>query len=64
MENDATKQEASKDEALLSDHMYDGIQEYENPMPRWWVWTFWGTFYFAICYVLWFHVFMRGTSVA
>lgn len=48
---------------LLSDHEYDGIQEFDNPMPRWWVWVFWGTFYFAICYALWLHVFMRGTPI-
>ncbi len=47
----------------LTDHEYDGIQEYDNPMPRWWVWIYWGTFYFAICYVLWMHVFMKGTTV-
>jgi cytochrome c oxidase cbb3-type subunit 3 len=50
-------------EPLLSDHEYDGIQEFDNPMPRWWVWIFWGTFYFAICYALWLHVFMRGTPI-
>lgn len=46
-----------------TDHEYDGIQEFDNPMPRWWVWIFWGSFYFAICYVLWLHVFMRGTPI-
>jgi len=48
---------------LLEGHEYDGVEEYDNPMPRWWVWIFWGTFYFAICYVLWFHVFMRGVPI-
>jgi len=48
---------------LLSDHEYDGIQEFDNPMPRWWVWIFWGTFYFAICYFLWFNVYFKGTPV-
>ena len=50
-------------EADLTDHEYDGIAEYDNPMPRWWVWTFWGTFYFAICYFLWFNVYFKGTPV-
>jgi cytochrome c oxidase cbb3-type subunit 3 len=48
-------------EDLLSDHEYDGIQEFDNPMPRWWVWTFWGTFYFAVCYFLWYSVYFKGT---
>src|SRR5262245_7471785 len=47
----------------LTDHAYDGIQEYDNPMPRWWRWTFWATFYFAICYFLWHNVFMNGTPI-
>src|SRR5215510_11195142 len=50
-------------EADLTDHEYDGIAEYDNPMPRWWVWTFWGTFYFAIRYFLWFNVYFKGTPV-
>jgi cytochrome c oxidase cbb3-type subunit 3 len=48
-------------EAALLDHEYDGIKEYDNPMPRWWVWMFWGSFYFAICYFLWFQVYRKGS---
>jgi len=36
----------------LLDHEYDGIQEYDNPMPRWWLATFWVTIIFSIIYVL------------
>ena len=36
----------------LLDHCYDGIQEYDNPMPRWWVITFWATIIFAVAYAL------------
>lgn len=36
----------------LLDHSYDGIQEYDNPMPRWWVYIFWGTIAFSVLYVI------------
>jgi cytochrome c oxidase cbb3-type subunit III len=45
-----------KQESLLLDHAYDGIEEYDNPMPRWWVWIFWGSFWFALAYVFHFWV--------
>lgn len=34
----------------LLDHNYDGIQEYDNPMPRWWVYIFWATIVFSVLY--------------
>jgi cytochrome c oxidase cbb3-type subunit 3 len=39
----------------LLDHSYDGIQEYDNPLPRWWLAIFWTTIVFAPLYVLYFH---------
>jgi cytochrome c oxidase cbb3-type subunit 3 len=36
----------------LLEHNYDGIQEYDNPMPAWWVWIFWATILFSIVYAL------------
>jgi cytochrome c oxidase cbb3-type subunit 3 len=39
-------------ENRLLDHSYDGIQEYDNPMPRWWVITFWATIVFSVLYAL------------
>jgi cytochrome c oxidase cbb3-type subunit 3 len=36
----------------LLDHEYDGIKEYDNPMPRWWLATFWVTIVFSILYLL------------
>jgi len=36
----------------ILEHNYDGIQEYDNPMPRWWVYIFWATIVFSVLYWL------------
>jgi cytochrome c oxidase cbb3-type subunit 3 len=41
--------EAQKDRIIQ--HEYDGIQEYDNPMPRWWLLTFAGTVIFSVLYL-------------
>ncbi|NTJ42313.1 cytochrome-c oxidase, cbb3-type subunit III [Agrobacterium larrymoorei] len=33
-------------------HEWDGIRELNNPMPRWWVWTFYFTILWAIGYTI------------
>ncbi|MHB8838745.1 MAG: cbb3-type cytochrome c oxidase N-terminal domain-containing protein [Gemmatimonadaceae bacterium] len=34
---------ADKDNDKLLEHAYDGIQEYDNPLPTWWKWIFYAT---------------------
>jgi cytochrome c oxidase cbb3-type subunit 3 len=51
-------------EARILDHEYDGIQEYDNPLPRWWVWMWAGSFFFSVGYFFHYHVSHNGTSVA
>jgi len=33
-------------------HEWDGIEELDTPMPRWWLWTFYATIVFAIGYCI------------
>ncbi|SFF90844.1 cytochrome c oxidase cbb3-type subunit 3 [Novosphingobium sp. CF614] len=33
-------------------HEWDGIEELNTPLPRWWLWTFYATIVFAIGYVI------------
>ncbi|MBI5611205.1 MAG: cytochrome C, partial [Deltaproteobacteria bacterium] len=40
---------ADRDDRLL-EHNYDGIQEYDNPLPGWWTALFWLTIVFAAGY--------------
>jgi cytochrome c oxidase cbb3-type subunit 3 len=43
-------------DARLMDHAYDGIREYDNPLPGWWRAIFWASIVFAAGYWVWFHV--------
>ena len=31
-------------------HSWDGIEEYDNPMPRWWLYTFYACIVWGIAY--------------
>ena len=32
-------------------HAWDGLEEYNNPLPKWWMYLFWITVVFALAYV-------------
>lgn len=38
-------------EPQVTEHEYDGIQEYDNPMPRWWLLTFAATIIYSVIYL-------------
>ncbi len=33
-------------------HEWDGIEEFDNPMPRWWLWTFYATIIWGLLYTV------------
>lgn len=33
-------------------HEWDGIEELDTPMPRWWLWTFYATIFWSLIYVI------------
>ncbi len=37
-------------EGEVTGHVWDGLEEYNNPMPKWWLWLFYGTIVFALVY--------------
>ncbi len=40
------------DEKLIEGHVYDDIRELDNPLPNWWLITFFGTIIFSAIYFI------------
>lgn len=60
-EQEKTGTEATFDQ--LMDHEYDGIREYDNPLPSWWVGIFVLSIFFAAGYWVYYHAGGHGPSV-
>lgn len=43
---------ARKGQVETTGHEWDGIEEYNNPLPRWWLWTFYATILWAVGYTI------------
>lgn len=48
---------------LLRAHSYDGIQEYDNPLPGWWTNLFIGSILFSAVYMFYYHAGVPGRRV-
>jgi cytochrome c oxidase cbb3-type subunit 3 len=44
------KNDAPKMDEKMRPHVYDGIQEYDNRLPNWWLWTFYAAVIFSVLY--------------
>lgn len=46
----------SEEKDLMLDHEFDGIAELDNPTPPWFMWLFYATIFFAVAYIINYHV--------
>jgi cytochrome c oxidase cbb3-type subunit III len=59
----ANDKESKRDKVdQLRPHHFDGIQEYDNALPKWWLWLFYITIVFSPIYLIYYH-FGGGTSI-
>ena len=45
-------QDSGKHEVETTGHSWDGLEEYNNPLPRWWLWTFYVTIIWGVLYTI------------
>jgi cytochrome c oxidase cbb3-type subunit 3 len=50
----------SQPQAALRAHEFDGVREFDNRLPNWWLWTFYIACLFSVGY--WFHYHVLGTG--
>ena len=53
--NDQRDNRAEYRQDTVLEHEYDGIQEFDNRLPNWWMWIMWGSMVFALFYWIFFH---------
>jgi cytochrome c oxidase cbb3-type subunit 3 len=59
---DADDTDDVSDETRLMSHAYDGIREYDNPLPGWWSMVFAATVVFAFLYFAYYNIAGWGRS--
>ena len=56
IDTDDSKKQAPPEGHKLEGHSYDGIDELDNSLPRWWLWSFYLTIIFSIGYFAYYSV--------
>ena len=51
-----------KEKDILTDHDYDGIKEFDNDLPPWWLWLFYLSIIWAAVYMIHYHLLETGDS--
>ena len=52
MSDQVKVQELKADDPETTGHTWDGIREFNNPLPKWWVWIFYLTIIWGIGYTI------------
>ena len=55
---------SERDGDRLLGHAYDGIEEYDNPLPGWWSWIFVATIVFSVGYYFYYQIGPGPTIIA
>lgn len=42
----------NKHDKPTTGHSWDGIEEFDNPLPRWWLWIFYATIIWSVVYMI------------
>ena len=54
-QNNARDNRSEYRQDTVMEHEYDGIQEFDNRLPNWWLWIMYGTLIFGLAYWIFFH---------
>jgi len=46
------KDDTAHQDPQTTGHEWDGIREFDNPLPRWWLWTFYATIVWSVIYTI------------
>jgi len=61
--SEASTDKGSPSTVQTTGHAWDGdLQEFNNPLPRWWLWSFYATAVFSLLYWFWYPAWPIGST--